>query len=145
MNKYLIFRTDRIGDFLLSAILIKSIKRNDKGSSITLVASKKNYNYIKNINLVDEVIMWPTKKLFEKIKFGIKIFKSKFYCIIVLDGKKRSLYYAIFTRAKYKISIVTKIFYKFIFKFNFTKIIYDDYSRNKIDLHISLFFQPVDA
>ena len=61
--------------------------------------------------------------------------KSKFYCIIVLDGKKRSLYCSILTKARYKISIVTKIFYKFIFKFNFTKIIYDDYSQNKIDLH----------
>ena len=29
MNNYLFFRTDRIGDFLLSAILIKSIKKND--------------------------------------------------------------------------------------------------------------------
>ena len=27
VNKYLIFRTDRIGDFLVSAILIKSIKK----------------------------------------------------------------------------------------------------------------------
>ena len=41
MNKYLLFRTDRIGDFLLSAILIKSIKRNDIDSHITLIASKK--------------------------------------------------------------------------------------------------------
>lgn len=31
-NKYIFFRTDRIGDFLLSAILIKSIKRSDKNS-----------------------------------------------------------------------------------------------------------------
>ena len=32
MNKYLIFRTDRIGDFLILAILIKSIRRNDPDS-----------------------------------------------------------------------------------------------------------------
>lgn len=31
-NKYIFFRTDRIGDFLLSTILIKSIKRSDKNS-----------------------------------------------------------------------------------------------------------------
>ena len=48
MNKYLIFRTDRIGDFLISAILIKSIKRNDPDSFINVVASENNYNYIKS-------------------------------------------------------------------------------------------------
>ena len=56
MNKYLIFRTDRIGDFLVSAILIKSIKSNDQKSHITIIASKKNYEYIKNFPYVDEVI-----------------------------------------------------------------------------------------
>ena len=47
MKKYLIFRTDRIGDFLLTSILINSIKRNDPYSHISIVASEKNYNYIK--------------------------------------------------------------------------------------------------
>ena len=40
MNKYIFFRTDRIGDFLLSAVLIKAIKRNDTYSHITVVGSK---------------------------------------------------------------------------------------------------------
>ena len=46
MNKYLVFRTDRLGDFLVSLILIKSIKRNDASSHISVVASDNNYNYI---------------------------------------------------------------------------------------------------
>ena len=41
MNKYLIFRTDRIGDFLLTLILIKCIKRNDKKSYMLLFLQKK--------------------------------------------------------------------------------------------------------
>jgi len=57
MNKYLIFRTDRIGDFLLTAILINSIKRNDPNSMITVISSEKNYKYIKSFNFVDEVIL----------------------------------------------------------------------------------------
>ncbi len=57
MNKYLIFRTDRIGDFLLTAILINSIKRNESNSHVTVVASQKNYNYIKSFNSVDSVIL----------------------------------------------------------------------------------------
>ena len=43
---YLIFRTDRIGDFL-TLPLIKSIKRNNE-SKIFIVTSVKNDNYIKS-------------------------------------------------------------------------------------------------
>ena len=46
MNKFIFFRTDRIGDFLLSAVLIKSIKRNDSSNHITVVASRKNFYFI---------------------------------------------------------------------------------------------------
>ena len=54
MNQYLIFRTDRIGDFLLSMILIKNIKRNDKKAFIVVVCSAKNYNYIKTFDSIDK-------------------------------------------------------------------------------------------
>ena len=59
MIKYLIFRTDRIGDFLLTAILINSIKRNNPQSYIIVVASENNYDYIKsfkNNNLINQLI-----------------------------------------------------------------------------------------
>ena len=59
MNNYLFFRTDRIGDFLISAILIKSIKRNDLKSNIIVVSSKKNYAYIKSLDFIDEVFLYP--------------------------------------------------------------------------------------
>ena len=71
-NRYIFFRTDRIGDFLLSAILIKSIKRSDKNSFITVVASKKNYFYIKNFSFIDEVILYPDSfllKIFFYLRF----------------------------------------------------------------------------
>ena len=54
MNKYLIFRTDRIGDFLVTAILINCIKDNDVNAHITIVASSKNYDYIKSFKSVDK-------------------------------------------------------------------------------------------
>ena len=54
MSKYLLFRTDRIGDFLLSAVLINSIKQNDPQAHITVIASIKNFKYIQNSQLVDE-------------------------------------------------------------------------------------------
>ena len=89
MNKYLIFRTDRIGDFLLTAILINSIKRNDNNSFVTIVSSDKNYDYIKSFNYVDEVILL-NNNLLSKIKL-IKRLRASYYKYLILhDGKKRS-------------------------------------------------------
>ena len=79
MAKYLIFRTDRIGDFLLSCILIKSIKRNDSNSHITVLASDKNYNYINSAwpNIYDLDNLNNGKTDFEFVeKNGTKIFYS---------------------------------------------------------------------
>ena len=39
--KYLIFRNDRIGDFFITAPLIKAIKRQDRNSEVFIVCSKK--------------------------------------------------------------------------------------------------------
>ena len=66
MSNYLFFRTDRIGDFLVSAILINSIKRNDLKSHITVISSKKNNLYIKSLNFIDEVYLYPDN-LIDKI------------------------------------------------------------------------------
>ena len=82
MNTYLIFRTDRIGDFLLSAIMINSIKRNDPNSHITVVSSKKNHDYIKSFNFINEVILLENS-LFNKIKVICKL-RSKYYDFIIV-------------------------------------------------------------
>ena len=89
MNKYLIFRTDRIGDFLLSMILIKNIKRNDKNSYIIVISSEKNYEYIKTFNLVDKVIKLK-KNYINRLALILRLFKHKFKFSIIHDGKKRS-------------------------------------------------------
>ena len=57
MKKYLIFRTDRVGDFLLSLSLIKIIKINHPESTITIIASEKNYKYIQSFDVVDNIII----------------------------------------------------------------------------------------
>ena len=89
MNKYLIFRTDRIGDFLLSMILIKSIKRNDKNSYIIVVSSKKNYDYIKTFNLIDEVIDLK-KGYINRVKLILKLLKQ--YAVIPEDSQPKIEY-----------------------------------------------------
>ena len=102
MNKYLIFRTDKIGDFLISAILIKSIKRNDPDSFINVVASEKNYNYIKSFKIVDKVTLL-TKGIFSKLKLINFLRKEKYNTIIIHDGKQRSILISLFLKTNLKI------------------------------------------
>ena len=102
MNKYLIFRTDRIGDFLLTAILIKSIKQNDPNSFINIVASKNNYNYVKTFKEVDKVTLL-NKGLLNKLKLIILLKKDNYKAIIIHDAKKRSGFISLFLKSDLKI------------------------------------------
>jgi len=102
MNKYLIFRTDRIGDFLILAVLIKSIRRNDPDSFINVVASEKNYNYIKSFKIVDKVTLL-TKGILSKLKLINFLRKEKYNTIIVHDRKQRSILISLFLKTNLKI------------------------------------------
>ena len=102
MNSYLIFRTDRIGDFLLTIILINSIKRNDPNSFITVISSKKNYHYIKSFKIINEVIILKNN-LFDKIKLINKLRSNYYDNIIVHDSKKRSSIISLFLKYGLKI------------------------------------------
>ena len=102
MNKYLIFRTDRIGDFLILAILIKSIRRNDPDSFINVVASEKNYNYIKSFKIVDKVTLL-TKGVLSKFKLIYFLRKEKYNTIIIHDRKQRSILISLFLKTNLKI------------------------------------------
>tara|TARA_Y100001958_G_C20693600_1_gene202909 strand:- start:268 stop:501 length:234 start_codon:yes stop_codon:yes gene_type:complete len=75
MKKYLIFRTDRVGDFLFSLKLIRIIKSNHPQSEITIVASEKNQKYINTFKEIDKVILLRNN-FFSKIKL-IFFFKKR--------------------------------------------------------------------
>ena len=102
MNKYLIFRTDRIGDFLILAVLIKSIRRNDPDSFINVVASEKNYNYIKSFKIVDKVTLL-TNGILSKFKLIYFLRKEKYNTIIIHDRKQRSILISLFLKTNLKI------------------------------------------
>lgn len=104
MSSYLLFRTDRIGDFLLSAVLINSIKRNDPNSIITVVSSIKNYEYIKSFDCVDEVIMLKNNFL-GKVKLIRKLRSNYYDYVITHDQKKRSFIISFFLKYGYKIKV----------------------------------------
>ena len=102
MNKYLIFRTDRIGDFLITSILINSIKRNENNSHITLVVSEKNYDYIKSFKFIDKIILLK-KGLIEKVKLMNYLKKDNYKSIIIHDEKNRSKFISFFLHSDLKI------------------------------------------
>ena len=102
MSSYLIFRTDRIGDFLLTIILINSIKRNDPNSNITVISSKKNYHFIRSFKNVDEVIILKNN-LLDKINLIHKLRSVYYDKIIVHDAKNRSSIISFFLKYELKI------------------------------------------
>ena len=106
MNKYLLFRTDRIGDFLISAILLKCIKKNDPSANITVVGSNKNSNYIQTFPYVDQVIQLNNNNILSKLNVFFKLFKYRYKAIILHDDKKRSKLISFFLRSMIKINIV---------------------------------------
>ena len=69
MSKFLIFRTDRIGDFIFSRILTESIKNDNPKNIIDFVCSSYNSKYVKNFKDVNKVY------ILDKYNFsnGIKV------------------------------------------------------------------------
>ena len=134
MNKYLFFRTDRIGDFLVSILLINSIKKNNNNSHFTIVCSKKNYKYIKDFKYINKVILYPENNILKKIIFFIKLLFKKYYCSIVFDSKNRSIFSSIITNSKKKILITNKKEHIFFLKTLFDKIYLDANYSSKISI-----------
>ena len=138
MNRYLIFRTDRIGDFLITAILLKCIKKNDTNAHITLIASNNNLSYIKTFPYVNQVI--PLNNNFSsKLNLFFKLSKFKYKNIILHDNKKRSKLISFFLRSSNKINIKneTKISHIEIIKDILKKMEFNyfDEALNTLDHH----------
>ncbi len=123
---YLIFRTDRIGDFLITSSLITAIKRNDTRSKIFIVASKKNEDFIKKYNLVDRVFLLKSKGILDRIKLLVELKKYKFDNIIISDKKNRSILFAILLNSKNKIFNVSKKLQKKILSIFYKKVLIDN-------------------
>ena len=111
--KTLIFRTDRIGDFIISCPFILSYKTKYKDNKIVVISSEYNFNYIKNFNFVDKIFPLKNeikffKKLFVLIKMIILLRQFNFSEIIVLDGKKRSFFISLFLKGKKSVLLQSK-------------------------------------
>jgi ADP-heptose:LPS heptosyltransferase len=133
VKNVLIYRTDRIGDFLVCSSIYSSIKRNYNNCKIDIVCSNSNYNYVKSFDIFNKVFLFPEKFL-DKIKFFFSL--KKYDKILVLDGKKRSIYMSIFKKTDKKIIFTPSNFIKKIFSPFFNKSYFIDYKIPKIELII---------
>ena len=106
MAKFLIFRTDRIGDFIFSRMFTDSIKKNNINHKIDFVCSSYNSNYIKNFSDISKIYILNKYDLRLMIKNLFDINKEKYDYIIILDGKRRSVFFSILLKAKRKIAVL---------------------------------------
>ncbi len=108
MISILLFRTDRVGDFLLSLSLIKNIKKNHPNSKITIVASQQNFDYIKSFDEVDHVINL-NNNIVSKIILIFKLRSINYDWIIVHDGKSRSKFISYFLKYKKRVVCINNL------------------------------------
>lgn len=61
MEKILVFRTDRLGDYLITSKILKELKI--KYGHLAFICSKTNYKFIKSQSYIDKVIVYDKNLL----------------------------------------------------------------------------------
>jgi ADP-heptose:LPS heptosyltransferase len=141
MKKFIIFRTDRLGDFIIITSIIKAIKDKYKNPHITVVGSPYNKKLINCYKIIDKTIIYnKNSSFFEKISIFNYIRKSNYYCSLSLDGKSFSNFVNFFIKSKKKFGI-SYVFYlfNFIIDFKWSKpnFIYNYLIFNKFEFFTS--------
>ena len=77
-KQILIFKTDRIGDFVNFSPCLKILKSNIPNSEITIVCSVYNYQIIKNYKEIDKILIIEKNLIKDLIKIKSNI-NNKFY------------------------------------------------------------------
>ncbi len=73
--KLLITRHDKIGDFVVTLPLVKAIKEQYPQTHITILVSKVNFDFAKDISFIDDVILYDKEDFLTALK---TIKKAKF-------------------------------------------------------------------
>ena len=124
--KYLIFRTDRIGDFLITSPLIDAIKKNNSNAQVYVVSSNKNNEFINKYNFVNKVFQLKKNNFINKVKLYFELNKYSFDGIIVSDKKNKSIFLTLLLKSKIKIFNVSKEFQKKILNLFFKNLYLDN-------------------
>ena len=125
MSKFLIFRTDRIGDFITSQVVTSSISEISKKNQVDIVASSYNSKYIKNFKYIKNIYIFDKaqNKILDFFNLFIQIKKKKYDYLIVLDGKRRSFLSGIFINSTIKVCFLKDFYPKFLIGLFYNKYI----------------------
>ena len=100
-RKIIIFKTDRVGDFLHLTGCIRTIRENFLNAHITLVCSKQNYQLARNYPFINKFIIMDMFGLIKTLLTNFKCFFNTYYDqLFILDGKKRSFMLSCFVKSK---------------------------------------------
>ena len=137
MKRFIFFRNDRLGDFIILTNIVRSIKEKYKDSHITILCSPLNYNLIKKYKIIDQVYIYSKQiSIFKKISLLNKIISNNYYASFAVDGKSFSNLCNFLIKAKYKLGLVYN--YK-LFNFWFSKpnFLYNYFIFNKFETFTS--------
>ena len=110
MKKFIFFRSDRMGDFILLTNIIKNIKEKYTNSHITVVCSDLNYNLIKKYQIIDKIFIYNRNISFtKKLSLINKIISNNYFASFAVDGKSFSNLCNLLIKAKYKLGLVYKL------------------------------------
>ena len=126
--KTIIFRTDRIGDFIISYPFISAYKKKFPHNQITIISSDYNFEHINKFEIISKTI--PLKsvtkffpKLFILMKMIILLRKNTYKDIIVLDGKARSFFISLFLKGNKSILLHSKKILLWSWIFNYKSVV----------------------
>ena len=157
MKNILIFKTDKLGDFINISSIIINIKKKFPNCQITLICSNYNYPIAKHYSNNIKLLVLKKPFLFFLIKNFNRVFFKKYDLLLQLDGKSNSYLTSIFIRSKIKACIKfiknkkilgknilinrPNFFYNFFF--NLFEISYEDYNlKNNSEFHyLTLYFK----
>ena len=125
MAKFLIFRTDRIGDFITSQLVTNSISEISKKNQVDVVASRYNSKYIKNFKYINRIFIFDKtqNKILDFFNLFLQIKNKNYDYLIVLDGKRRSFLSGIFINSKIKICFLKDFYPKLLISLFYHKYI----------------------
>ena len=86
-TEILIFRTDSIGELIVTCPVIITIKKYFNNSRITIITSNKNYEYAKSLDIFDKIHEFPNNNIINKIKFMYKLSKKNLIIFLFLTAK----------------------------------------------------------
>lgn len=106
MKRFIFYRNDRLGDFIIITSIINKIKEVYKKSHITVVCSPKNYDLIKSYPIVDKIFIYDKRETFlKRLSIFFRIIKYKYYATFAIDGKSFSYICNFFTQSTYKLGL----------------------------------------